>query len=65
MSREVCKRIIEDLPSAMDKYGIESLRDIIGGVRIMGKDVIIACDFDSKEKTLEFLDRFTGREPVS
>lgn len=29
----------------------------------MGKDVIIACDFDSKEKTLAFLDRFTGRKP--
>ena len=29
----------------------------------MGKDVIIACDFDSKEKVLSFLDRFTGRKP--
>lgn len=29
----------------------------------MGKDVIIACDFDSKEKTLAFLDKFTGRKP--
>ena len=29
----------------------------------MGKDVIIACDFDSKEKTLAFLDRFTDRKP--
>ena len=29
----------------------------------MGKDVIIACDFDSKQKTLEFLDKFTGRKP--
>ena len=26
----------------------------------MGKDVIIACDFDSMEKTLAFLDRFQG-----
>ncbi len=25
-----CKKIIEDLPSAMDKYGIEKLTDIIG-----------------------------------
>ena len=25
----------------------------------MGKDVIVALDFDSKEKTLAFLDRFT------
>ena len=25
----------------------------------MGKDVIIALDFDSREKTLAFLDRFT------
>ena len=29
----------------------------------MGKDVIIALDFDSKEKTLSFLDKFTGRKP--
>ena len=29
----------------------------------MGKDVIIACDFDSAEKTLAFLDKFTGRKP--
>ena len=29
----------------------------------MGKDVIIALDFDSKEKTLAFLDHFTGEKP--
>ena len=29
----------------------------------MGKDVIIACDFDSAQKTYEFLDKFTGRKP--
>lgn len=29
----------------------------------MGKDVIIACDFDSKQKTLEFLDRFSDVKP--
>ena len=29
----------------------------------MGKDVIIACDFDSGKQTLEFLDQFTGRKP--
>ncbi len=29
----------------------------------MGKDVIIACDFKSKEDTLCFLDKFTGRKP--
>ena len=29
----------------------------------MGKDVIIACDFDSAEKTFAFLDQFTGRKP--
>ena len=29
----------------------------------MGKDVIIALDFDSKAKTLAFLDRFTGKKP--
>ena len=27
----------------------------------MGKDVIVACDFDSMEKTLAFLDRFEGQ----
>ena len=29
----------------------------------MGKDVIIACDFASKEQVLTFLDKFTGRKP--
>ena len=29
----------------------------------MAKDVIIACDFSSREAVLEFLDRFTGRKP--
>ncbi len=29
----------------------------------MGKDVIIACDFSSKEETLAFLDQFQGRKP--
>ena len=29
----------------------------------MGKDVIIALDFDSREKTLAFLDRFTEEKP--
>ncbi len=29
----------------------------------MAKDVIIALDFDSREKTLAFLDRFTGEKP--
>ncbi len=29
----------------------------------MAKDVIIACDFSSKEQTLAFLDRFEGRKP--
>ena len=29
----------------------------------MVRDVIIACDFSSKEQTLAFLDRFTGRKP--
>ena len=29
----------------------------------MGKDVIIACDFASKEDTLNFLDKFTSKKP--
>ena len=29
----------------------------------MGKDVIIACDFASKEQVLNFLDKFTGKKP--
>ena len=29
----------------------------------MGKDVIIACDFASKEQVMTFLDKFTGRKP--
>ncbi len=28
-----CKNIIEDLPRVMEKYGIENLKDIIGGVK--------------------------------
>ncbi len=28
-----CKKIIEDLPQVMEKYGIENLSDIIGGVK--------------------------------
>ena len=28
-----CKTIIEDLPRVMDQYGIENLKDIIGGVK--------------------------------
>lgn len=29
----------------------------------MGRDVIIACDFASKEQTFEFLDKFSGKKP--
>ncbi|MBR5490876.1 MAG: orotidine 5'-phosphate decarboxylase, partial [Oscillospiraceae bacterium] len=29
----------------------------------MGKDVIIACDFNSKEETLSFLSRFGEERP--
>ena len=29
----------------------------------MGKDVIIACDFASKEQVFNFLDKFQGRKP--
>ena len=29
----------------------------------MGKDVLIACDFNSKEETLNFLDKFTDVKP--
>jgi len=29
----------------------------------MGKDVIIACDFSSKEEVLNFLDKFTDEKP--
>ena len=29
----------------------------------MGKDVIIACDFGSRDETLAFLDRFPGKKP--
>ena len=29
----------------------------------MGKDVIIACDFDSAEKTFAFLDQFKDEKP--
>ena len=29
----------------------------------MGKDVIIALDFKSREETMNFLDKFTGKKP--
>ena len=29
----------------------------------MGKDVIVACDFSSKEQCLNFLDKFVGKKP--
>jgi len=29
----------------------------------MGKDVIVACDFSSKEQVFSFLDKFTDRKP--
>lgn len=29
----------------------------------MGKDVIVACDFSSKEACLAFLDKFSGEKP--
>ena len=29
----------------------------------MGRDVIIACDFDSAEKTFQFLDKFIDKKP--
>lgn len=29
----------------------------------MGRDVIVACDFSSKEQVFTFLDKFTGRKP--
>ncbi|MBQ3520957.1 MAG: orotidine 5'-phosphate decarboxylase, partial [Firmicutes bacterium] len=29
----------------------------------MGRDVIIACDFDSKEQTLAFLDKLGDHKP--
>ena len=29
----------------------------------MGKDVIIACDFNSAEETFAFLDKFSGKKP--
>lgn len=29
----------------------------------MGKDVIVACDFSSKEQVMSFLDKFEGRKP--
>ncbi len=29
----------------------------------MGRDVIVACDFSSKEQVMSFLDKFEGRKP--
>ena len=29
----------------------------------MGRDVIVACDFNSKKEVMSFLDKFTDRKP--
>ena len=29
----------------------------------MGRDVIVACDFSSKEEVFAFLDKFQGKKP--
>ena len=29
----------------------------------MGRDVIVACDFSSKQAVMEFLDKFTDEKP--
>ena len=29
----------------------------------MGKDVIVACDFNSKADVMTFLDKFKGKKP--
>ena len=36
---------------------------ILSEVRIMGKDVIIACDFSNREAVMRFLDKFTEEKP--
>ncbi len=59
----ICRDIVAQLPKVMEKYKIDSLKDIIGGAPLMGKDVIIACDFDNAKETLEFLDKFNNEKP--
>ena len=29
----------------------------------MGRDVIVACDFSSKQEVFDFLDKFQGKKP--
>lgn len=47
----------------MEQYGIKDLNEIIGGCSQMNRDVIIACDFNSKEELYTFLDRSQKEKP--
>ncbi len=45
------------------RRGNSKLKIKFYGVRIMGKDVIIACDFATKETCFDFLDKFKDEKP--
>ena len=58
-----CRDIVLDLPR---RNGSLRSHETDGSDRrsaLMGKDVIIACDFAGAEGCLRFLDRFTGEKP--
>jgi tRNA-dihydrouridine synthase len=57
----VCKKIIEDLPGTLEKYGYASVKGS-GREELTMSRTIVALDFSTKEETLAFLDQF--KEPV-
>ena len=58
-----CEKIVRELPAVMEEYGIENLSDIIGGAHRGVTDVIVACDFQSRERVMKFLDCFKDQKP--
>ena len=60
----ICKKIVEALPAAADKYNINELKDIIGGAIQWVKMRIIACDFADKETALNFSRQIRGQKAV-
>ena len=55
----ICPNIIEELPAKLDELGIDHISELIGrSHRLMKTSPIIALDFESAEKTFEFLTCF-------
>ncbi len=58
-----CQEIVQTLPSLLERLGSKISTNSLEVPTDGKKDVIIACDFSSKEETLAFLDQFSGKKP--